>query len=566
MALRTHIRSLRLKNFRSFKDEVTFQLKPITIITGPNSSGKSSILRALRLLRDNLLDNVDTIDFTGNKNSGLSFEPPNQIGLFEYAENRTTLSETSIAPITFGVEVCEEQGGHYAKKMVSIQEMEESIQREERRKERQIWKNTNTHEFIIECIKAENPEIAEISKYTISKFIESGKDISREPQKICEFLRGEKPFIRVSEGVKKNIDNYLIQTQHKENSLNEDIKNIVLEIIESISGLLNGWYGYKESRHNHRKRTTDIKYSYEIESQLDKWLQYKFYDEEESQTYFSDEDRMDYALFEKWIHGTNPVLWSYISRLDEKSGWWIIRTIEKLLYQYDEEIAGKHEILCLALRSLCYIPAVRANMQRLYTIESQGTSFNKMLSETVNADVDFEFINRWLKEFKLGDELKVSSLGGAVRQVQVVKDGKEYELADLGYGTTQVLPMMIGIALGKIYKKTMFLIEEPEANLHPNLQSRLADFFVDAYNEDNNFVIETHSEYLIRKLQYLVATDKISPEDIIIYYLGDNPDAKDYVKEIKIAQNGQLTENFGTGFFDEAANLMIDLYKKRSSN
>ncbi len=52
----------------------------------------------------------------------------------------------------------------------------------------------------------------------------------------------------------------------------------------------------------------------------------------------------------------------------------------------------------------------------------------------------------------------------------------------------------------------MVLLEEPESNLHPNLQSKLADFLIDASDRFGiKWVIETHSEYFIRKLQYWTA-------------------------------------------------------------
>jgi predicted ATPase len=51
----------------------------------------------------------------------------------------------------------------------------------------------------------------------------------------------------------------------------------------------------------------------------------------------------------------------------------------------------------------------------------------------------------------------------------------------------------------------VLLIEEPESNLHPALQSKLAVFFVELANKYNKqIIIETHSEYIIRKIQYVV--------------------------------------------------------------
>lgn len=68
------IQSIRLKNFRLFQDEY-FALKPLTVLTGPNSSGKSSIVKAMMLLQDNLLRNeLNKLEFNGGDHHLGSFE------------------------------------------------------------------------------------------------------------------------------------------------------------------------------------------------------------------------------------------------------------------------------------------------------------------------------------------------------------------------------------------------------------------------------------------------------------------------------------------------------------
>jgi len=161
-------------------------------------------------------------------------------------------------------------------------------------------------------------------------------------------------------------------------------------------------------------------------------------------------------------------------------------------------------------------------------------------------------------------------------------------LSDLGYGFSQVIPILLKILIEseKIYRSRDDLrsveeninweeitkkiyptitIEEPEANLHPKLQSKLADVFVLAYKTFGvHFIIETHSEYLIRKLQYLTAKKEIVQDDVFIYYFNEEEyvtDKESKVKEIKIDQFGGLTDSFGPGFFDEATSLKFELMK-----
>jgi predicted ATPase len=104
------------------------------------------------------------------------------------------------------------------------------------------------------------------------------------------------------------------------------------------------------------------------------------------------------------------------------------------------------------------------------------------------------------------------------------------------------------------------------------MQSKLAEMFVEATNKFNvQIIAETHSEYLIRKMQYLVAkeylhTNKdgicITNDRVNIYYINSEKDEEGRkAYEINITKNGQLTESFGKGFFDETTNLQFELYK-----
>jgi predicted ATPase len=88
-------------------------------------------------------------------------------------------------------------------------------------------------------------------------------------------------------------------------------------------------------------------------------------------------------------------------------------------------------------------------------------------------------------------------------------------------------------------------------------------------DQGTQVVVETHSEYLVRRLQYLVAQGKCEPERASVAYL-EGQDIDDEtsptIRHITIDQDGQLSESFGPGFFDQATNLMVDLFKYGSDN
>ena len=87
----------------------------------------------------------------------------------------------------------------------------------------------------------------------------------------------------------------------------------------------------------------------------------------------------------------------------------------------------------------------------------------------------------------------------------------------------------------------------------------------DACREYNiHFVIETHSEYLIRKLQLLVSGHvngvNVDRSMVSIYYINSADDkSKQKVKKIEICSDGYLDDSFGEGFYDEATRLSRQL-------
>ena len=93
---------------------------------------------------------------------------------------------------------------------------------------------------------------------------------------------------------------------------------------------------------------------------------------------------------------------------------------------------------------------------------------------------------------------------------------------------------------------------------------------IDAAEKFNiQFIIETHSEYLIRKLQYHTATGKLKPNDTAIYYFeapDSKPKKKKRVRKITIQKDGRLSAPFGEGFFDETPRLMLSIMNLSNEN
>ncbi len=190
-----------------------------------------------------------------------------------------------------------------------------------------------------------------------------------------------------------------------------------------------------------------------------------------------------------------------------------------------------------------------------------------------------EFVNYWLEKFGIASKIEIETLedNGGIKVYLVWENEGRRLLADEGYGLTQLISLFIQIDIvikenemysnrfQRITKIHRFVaIEEPEIHLHPKYQSLLADMFVEAYQKYNiHFIIETHSEYLIRKLQVLVADkeNKLTPNDVSLNYVDKDENGISTNRKIEIREDGCLSAPFGTGFFDESKNLVMKMMK-----
>lgn len=251
---------------------------------------------------------------------------------------------------------------------------------------------------------------------------------------------------------------------------------------------------------------------------------------------------------------------------------------------------------------ISYISSSRAVVKRLYTMNDMGSSFDRLIRRLFilianNANIPnhhdykpYSFVNYGLRmlgiigsEASAGFGFEALDEGVGIKPyITLNKNGllTSRPLSDFGYGVTQLISILLNIEVmileqfieHRVGEPCIIMVEEPEIHLHPRLQSLLADLFLEAYREYGiHFIIETHSEYLIRKYQYLVAGYAQNPKfgvdtsEISIYYLYDadpakRPEGQQQVQPIVIQSDGTLDRDFGEGFSDVTTNLILDLY------
>jgi len=131
----------------------------------------------------------------------------------------------------------------------------------------------------------------------------------------------------------------------------------------------------------------------------------------------------------------------------------------------------------------------------------------------------FEQTIYWLKEMNLADGLAIRALGDSARyELMIENDGQASNLKDVGVGVSQVIPVIVAALFAQ--PGHIVIVEEPESHLHPLAQSRLAELLATVSHERNvQFLVETHSEHLFRRMQTLIAKQRIKPNDAAMYFI-----------------------------------------------
>jgi predicted ATPase len=232
--------------------------------------------------------------------------------------------------------------------------------------------------------------------------------------------------------------------------------------------------------------------------------------------------------------------------------------------------------------SLFYVGPLRGYPKRLYLWSGEKPSHvggrGERAIDAILAAKDRAF--NWKAKQKtktlpqlVAERLQKMGLIHSFRVEPIGRNRKEYEvlvrtnaalpevkLTDVGFGVSQVLPVIVESFY--VPARSIVLFEQPEIHLHPRVQADLADLFVDAvgareHNEprDCQFIIESHSEHFLRRLQRLIAEEKIAKADTALYFV-DSTGGSATMRELELDDYGNI-RNWPTDFFgDEMADLV----------
>ncbi len=182
-----------------------------------------------------------------------------------------------------------------------------------------------------------------------------------------------------------------------------------------------------------------------------------------------------------------------------------------------------------------------------------------------------EMIAHWLKKLGLIQEFRVDELvsGSNTYRAVVLRDRRGYEalLTDVGFGVSQVLPVLV--LLYYVPEGTTVILEQPEIHLHPSVQSGLADVILKVAETRNvQVIVESHSEHLLRRLQRRVAEGKVDAEDICLYFCSVRRSTSS-LRDLQLNKFGEIQNwpeyFFGDDFGEVAATQKAGLKRRMAA-
>lgn len=592
------LRTLEMKNFKIFKTTGKIQTAPITLLSGQNSSGKSSLLQSILAIKQ-------TIESPYTDEPLILNGAYVSLGEFEdilncHAEEKETLD--------FGFKFDYENRNRSELEYENSKEIELEVNFD--RPDTNVSGNAPILISSTIQVKYDN-EIVKILMKRDKNIMNSMRKIYNienkeviDDRKVGYKLKSTKKF---DEEVKvifmnKFLPNYFLTPIQKELI---DLRNTILkELIDKLVLYFkidekNGVFNKRSSKFKLRellKRTEKMKsIVYDRNSNIEELLNKIFDDRSVVEQLM--------IIFSKMEADTLRNIKVYISKKSELINEALELKKTLMLEDVDEmgdldideesivSIDDINDIIIEFFKKVYYLGPLREEPKVFYSRSAstdpmyvghkgENVAFilkyyakkeiSAILPSSINSDFKISEANivkcslekaviEWLKYIGVATTVKVEEMGKLGLSIHAnIYGDKDVDLINVGVGVSQVLPLIV-LGLASPEHSTL-LIEQPELHLHPFAQSRLGDFFVCLSKLNKQVIAETHSEHLIHRMRYHVAKNIIDKnKDLSIYFsIREKESEEAKLLPILIDNDGAIDE-WPEGFFDETQKQLNEI-------
>ena len=584
------ITSIRLGNFKAFAQAQQIPLKPITIIFGPNSAGKSSLIHGLLLaheaMRTGKLDvfrteiGGESVDLGGFRQY---VHRRNAESVVEWAvELDTAKMEGRLAELLAPVKTLEisiEIGLEHEEKKKKekirgdriLEILDEITSEQEKEKfKKEYSKIDKNKEFEIEIPTGEMIPIGDPQILTYQISVDKKSLLKMSRRKVGHFqLDSLSHQNRVFKESIKAMVELSTTTEQLSNKDFDELQNVVDALVPEITFISGNFLPGGVQKLSKRKSTLEELALFPVsrgqrKENLAQAIQFflpRILDELVSE--ISNEVNKEI----KKLHYLGP-LRSYPPRhlafeqyhdpnrfAGGGYSWDIVRENEEVRKKVNQWLGNKEKLSTpyeLSIRNLVTIEDLKGDYV---------DSIENIMDRYVDADPDLDLhseLEGVMSDLQMNEEV-YSDLKELV--LLDSRTNTRVSHRDVGIGISQVLPVLVSAYASK---NNIVAIEQPEIHLHPKLQAELGDVFIKSAlgNQKNKFILETHSEHLILRILRRIreTTDGELPEDLIPLKPNDvqiiyvQPTKKGVIlHKISITDEGDFKEKLPNGFFPERA-------------
>ncbi len=217
----------------------------------------------------------------------------------------------------------------------------------------------------------------------------------------------------------------------------------------------------------------------------------------------------------------------------------------------------------LIFESSLIVDPIRNEPEEIYYDFSNSTErFNdatfilRNLSKNEKYSKIFKKINEFGNKSGLFEELSVNTLEDSFFQIKVKlgKNSNSYNITKVGYGISQIYPILIHVLLNNIVS-----IQQPEIHLHPKAQAAFGQFIYQLSKENQKkvFYIETHSDFIIDRFRIMKRKNKGEIRSNVLFFerKGDN----NCIHVVKILDNGRYVQKQPASFREFFVNESLTL-------
>lgn len=219
---------------------------------------------------------------------------------------------------------------------------------------------------------------------------------------------------------------------------------------------------------------------------------------------------------------------------------------------------GVIEGLLSTIENLVYIGPIRDYPSRYYVSSGEKASdvgvsgedaISVLIQDRVLGGGLTKELSFWLKRLGVAEGLHIKQIDPYLFSLEILSPltKTSVNITGTGFGVSQIIPAIVQGHL--MPQNSTLILEQPEIHLHPKAQAILADLLIHLAKKGKRFIVETHSEHMILRLQRRVAEKKIKSDKIKIYYF-DMSETGVVIRSIKIDAKGQLLD-FPSGFMEE---------------